>query len=149
MIRVAAAEKLSFSQSDIKLNGWAIETRICAEDPARGFLPSSGRILEYQEPPKNANVRVDSGIGAGGEVSMFYDAMIAKLCTYAPTRNEAIELMKKSLSSFIIQGISHNISFLEALIHHQRFSDGDIHTGFIDEEYPYGFSGANLTSEFS
>ena len=149
MIRVAAAEKLSFSQSDIKLNGWAIETRICAEDPARGFLPSSGRILEYQEPPKNANVRVDSGIGAGGEVSMFYDAMIAKLCTYAPTRNEAIELMKKSLSSFIIQGISHNISFLEALIHHQRFSDGDIHTGFIDEEYPDGFSGAKLTSELS
>lgn len=149
MIRVAAAEKLSFTQEDIKLNGWAIESRICAEDPARGFLPSSGRILEYQEPPKSANVRVDSGIGAGGEVSMFYDAMIAKLCTYAETREEAIELMKNSLSSFVIQGISHNISFLEALIHHQRFFDGDIHTGFIDEEYPDGFSGAKLTSEIS
>ncbi len=149
MIRVAAAEKLSFVQEDIKLNGWAIESRICAEDPSRGFLPSSGRILEYQEPPKSANVRIDSGIRAGGEVSMFYDAMIAKLCTYADTREEAIELMKNSLSSFIIQGISHNISFLEALIHHQRFVDGDIHTGFIDEEYPDGFSGAKLTSEIS
>ena len=149
MIRVAAAEKLSFAQEDVKLNGWAIECRICAEDPSRGFLPSSGRILEYKEPPKSANVRVDSGIRAGGEVSMFYDAMIAKLCTYADTREEAVELMKNSLSSFIIQGISHNISFLEALIHHQRFVDGDIHTGFIDEEYPDGFSGAKLTSEIS
>ena len=149
MIRVAAAEKLSFMQEDIKLNGWSIECRICAEDPSRGFLPSSGRILEYKEPPKSANVRVDSGIRAGGEVSMFYDTMIAKLCTYADTREEAVELMKNSLSSFIIQGISHNISFLEALIHHQRFVDGDIHTGFIDEEYPDGFSGAKLTSEIS
>ncbi|MBY0533594.1 MAG: acetyl/propionyl/methylcrotonyl-CoA carboxylase subunit alpha [Rickettsiaceae bacterium] len=149
MIRVAAGEKLSFTQDDVKLDGWAIESRICAEDPSRGFLPSSGRILEYHEPPKSANVRIDSGIGPGGEVSMYYDAMIAKLCTYAKTREEAIELMKKSLSSFVIQGISHNISFLEALIHHQRFMDGDINTGFIDEEYPDGFSGAKLTSEIN
>jgi propionyl-CoA carboxylase alpha chain len=149
MIRVAAGEKLAFVQDDVKLNGWAIESRICAEDPSRGFLPSSGRILEYQEPPKSANVRIDSGIGAGGEVSMYYDAMIAKLCTYAETREEAIEFMKKALSSFVIHGISHNISFLEALIHHQRFMDGDIHTGFIDEEYPDGFSGAKLTSEIN
>lgn len=149
MIRIAAGEKLSFVQEDVKLNGWAIESRICAEDPTRGFLPSSGRILEYHEPPKSTNVRIDSGIGAGGEVSMYYDAMIAKLCTYAETREEAIELMKKSLGSFIIQGISHNISFLEALIHHERFGAGDIHTGFIDEEYPDGFSGAKLTSEIN
>lgn len=149
MIRVAAGEKLSFSQEDVKMNGWAIECRICAEDPSRGFLPSSGRILEYKEPPKNENVRIDSGIGAGGEVSMYYDAMIAKLCTYAESREEAIDLMKKSLGSFIIQGISHNISFLEALIHHKRFGEGDIHTGFIDEEYPDGFSGAKLTSEIN
>jgi propionyl-CoA carboxylase alpha chain len=149
MIRIAAGEKLSFTQEDVKLNGWAIESRICAEDPSRGFLPSSGRILEYREPPKSENVRIDSGIGAGGEVSMFYDAMIAKLCTYAQTREEAVELMKKSLSSFIIQGISHNISFLEALINHDRFKKGDIHTGFIDEEYPDGFSGAKLTSEIN
>jgi propionyl-CoA carboxylase alpha chain len=149
MIRVAAGEKLSFNQDDVNLDGWAIESRICAEDPSRGFLPSSGRILEYHEPPKSANVRVDSGVAPGGEVSMYYDAMIAKLCTYAKTREEAIEQMKKSLSSFIIQGISHNISFLEALIHHQRFMDGDINTGFIDEEYPDGFSGAKLTSEIN
>ena len=149
MVRVAAGEKLSFAQEDVKLKGWAIESRICAEDPSRGFLPSSGRILEYQEPPKSANVRVDSGIGAGGEVSMYYDAMIAKLCTYADTREDAIELMKNSLGSFVIHGISHNISFLEALIHHERFGTGDIHTGFIDEEYPDGFSGAKLTSEIN
>ncbi len=149
MIRVAAGEKLSFTQEDIKLDGWAIESRICSEDPSRGFLPSSGRILEYKEPPKSANVRVDSGISAGGEVSMYYDAMIAKLCTYAKTREEAINFMKKSLSSFVIKGISHNISFLEAIIHNQRFIDGDINTGFIEQEYPDGFSGANLTSEIS
>ncbi len=149
MIRVAAGEKLAFVQDDIKLDGWAIESRICSEDPSRGFLPSSGRILEYKEPPKSTNVRVDSGISAGGEVSMYYDAMIAKLCTYAKTREEAINFMKKSLSSFVIKGISHNISFLEAIIHNQRFIDGDINTGFIEEEYPDGFSGANLTSEIS
>lgn len=149
MIRVAAGEKLSFTQDDIKLDGWAFESRICAEDPSRGFLPSSGRILEYKEPPKSTNVRVDSGIGAGGEVSMYYDAMIAKLCTYAKTREEAINFMKKSLSSFVIKGISHNISFLEAIIHNQRFIDGDINTGFIEQEYPDGFSGANLTSEIN
>ncbi|MDG1436878.1 MAG: acetyl/propionyl/methylcrotonyl-CoA carboxylase subunit alpha [Rickettsiaceae bacterium] len=149
MVLVAASKKLSFTQDDVKLKGWAIESRICAEDPSRGFLPSSGRILEYKEPPKSANVRVDSAIGPGGEVSMFYDAMIAKLCTYAETRSEAVALMKNALSSFVIQGISHNISFLEALIHNERFGTGDIHTGFIDEEYPDGFSGANLTYEMN
>lgn len=149
MIRVAAGEKLSFTQQDVRLNGWAIESRVCAEDPSRGFLPSSGRILEYQVPPKSANVRIDSGVAAGGEVSMFYDAMIAKLCTYGANRDEAIEHMKNALSSFVIQGISHNISFLEALINHERFYKGDIHTGFIEEEYPDGFSGAQLTSEIN
>lgn len=149
MIRIAAGEKLSFTQDDVKMKGWAIESRICAEDPSRGFLPSSGRILEYQTPPKSSNLRIDSGIGAGGEVSMFYDAMIAKLCTYGETRDEALEHMKNALSSFVIQGISHNISFLEALINHSRFENGDIHTGFIDEEYPDGFSGAKLTSEIT
>ncbi len=149
MIKIAAGEKLSFTQEDVKLTGWAIESRICAEDPSRGFLPSSGRILDYKVPPKNPNIRIDSGVGQGGEVSMFYDAMIAKLCTYSETRQGAIDLMSQSLSSFIIQGISHNISFLEALINHPKFISGDIHTGFIDEEYPGGFSGANLTSEIS
>ncbi|HJK86806.1 MAG TPA: acetyl/propionyl/methylcrotonyl-CoA carboxylase subunit alpha [Candidatus Megaira endosymbiont of Nemacystus decipiens] len=149
MVRIAAGEKLGFSQEDVKLNGWAIESRICAEDPSRGFLPSSGRILDYQEPLKNNNIRVDTGVNSGGEVSMYYDAMIAKLCTSGKTRSEAIKLMQSSLGSFILQGISHNISFLEALINHPRFYVGDIHTGFIDEEYPDGFSGAKITSEIN
>lgn len=149
MVKIAAGEKLAFTQEDVKLEGWAIETRICAEDPSRGFLPSSGRILEYEEPVKNSHVRIDSGIEPGGEVSMYYDAMIAKLCTYAKTRAEAIETMKRSLSSFIIKGISHNITFLEAIINHSRFINGDINTGFIDEEYPEGFSGVELTSEIT
>lgn len=149
MIKIAAGKKLDFTQEEVTLNGAALEVRICAEDPARGFLPSSGRILEYQEPPRTANVRVDSGVSAGGEVSMYYDAMIAKLCTYDQTREGAIERMKVALGAFIIQGISHNISFLEALIHHERFASGQIHTGFIDEEYPDGFSGAKLTSEIN
>lgn len=149
MIKIAAGEKLEFTQEDVKLNGWAFEARICAEDPSRGFLPSSGRILDYQEPPKNNDIRVDSGVTSGGEVSMYYDAMIAKLCTYGETRQKALELMKTSLSSFVIQGISHNISFLEALVNHPRFAQGDINTNFIDEEYPNGFSGATITSEIN
>ncbi len=149
MIRIAAGEKLSFTQEDVKLTGWSIESRICAEDPSRGFLPSSGRILDYQTPLKDPNIRIDSSIVPGGEVSMFYDAMIAKLITYGKNRDEAVALMSSSLSSFVIQGISHNISFLEALINNPRFISGDIHTGFIDEEYPDGFSGAYLTSEIS
>ena len=147
MIRIAAGEKLSFTQEDIKLKGWAMESRICAEDPSRGFLPSSGRIIAYSEPPKSSNIRVDSGIDLGGEVSMYYDPMIAKLCSYNDSRSEAIESMRTALSSFIIQGISHNISFLEAVFSNSRFISGDINTGFIEDEYPDGFSGANLTSE--
>lgn len=147
MIRVAAGEKLSITQADLKPNGWAIESRICAEDPARGFLPSSGRITRYQEPPKDSRVRVDSGIDEGGEVSMFYDQMVAKLCTHAPTRIEAITLMRKALSEYVISGISHNISFLEAIMQNSRFVDGNISTGFIAEEYPDGFLGAEVNSE--
>lgn len=147
MIKIAAGEKLSFTQEDVKLTGWAFESRICAENPMRGFLPSSGRITEYSEPPKSVNVRVDSGLGLGGEVSMFYDPMIAKLCTYGETREQAIETMSSALSSYVIQGISHNISFLEAILSNPRFIKGDINTSFIEEEYPDGFSGASLTSE--
>jgi propionyl-CoA carboxylase alpha chain len=147
MIRVAAGEKLSFTQSDVKLNGWAIESRIYAEDPSRGFLPSSGRITEYVEPEESDNIRVDSGVYEGGEVSMFYDAMIAKLCTYAPTRDKAIEHMQLALGEYVIRGISHNISFLEAIMANERFQKGDISTNFIAEEYPDGFLGAQLTSD--
>jgi len=149
MIRVAAGENLNIKQEEIKLNGWAFESRIYAEDPLRGFLPSSGRITEYVEPPKGPHVRIDSGIGPGAEVSMFYDAMIAKLCTHHETREGAIEQMKAALSGFVLRGIAHNISFLEAIVSHPRFIDGDINTAFIADEYPDGFSGANLTHEMT
>lgn len=149
MIRIAAGEKLTLKQDEIKPNGWAIESRICAEDPARGFLPSSGRITKYQEPPKDSRIRVDSGIMEGGEVSMFYDQMVSKLCSHAPTRLEAIEAMRKGLSEYTIYGISHNISFLEAIMQNARFVEGDISTGFIAEEYPDGFLGAEVNSEIT
>jgi len=149
MIKIAAGHRLEFRQEDIKLDGWAIECRICAEDPHRGFLPSSGRIVEYQEPPKNKNIRVDSGIGPGSDVPMFYDAMVAKLCVHDSTRDLAIAQMSAALGSFVIRGVAHNISFLEAIISHERFQKADINTNFILEEYPDGFIGANLTSEIT
>lgn len=149
MISIAAGNKLSFTQQDIKLNGWAFESRIYAEDPHRGFLPSSGRIIEYSEPPKNKHIRVDSGIDAGSDVVMFYDAMIAKLCTHNESREKAIETMSTALGSYIIRGISHNISFLEAIFSNKRFIEGNINTNFITEEYPDGFLGAALTSEIT
>jgi propionyl-CoA carboxylase alpha chain len=147
MIKISLDEKLPFTQDDIKLNGWAMESRIYAEDPARGFLPSSGRISLYIEPEKNENVRVDSGVYEGGEVSMFYDAMIAKLCSYGKNRDEAIQHMCHALGGFAIGGVSHNISFLETIMRNEKFIKGDISTGFIKEEFPAGFSGNELNSE--
>lgn len=147
MIRVANGEKLSMKQADVKLKGWAMESRIYAEDPTRGFLPSSGRISEYKEPEVSTHVRVDSGVYEGGQVSMFYDAMIAKLCSYGETRAEAIKHMQAALGEYVIEGISHNISFLEAVMAHDRFRKGNITTNFIEEEYPDGFFGAEITSE--
>jgi propionyl-CoA carboxylase alpha chain len=149
MIRIAGGEKLTLKEKDLVPNGWAIESRICAEDPSRGFLPSSGRITVYEEPPRNNNVRVDSGVTEGGTVSMFYDQMIAKLCTHAPTRKEAIDLMKKYLGEYVINGISHNMRFLQAIMENPRFVSGDISTNFISQEYPDGFSGPELTSEIT
>lgn len=146
MIKIALNEKLPFTQEDIKLKGWAMESRIYAEDPARGFLPSSGRINLYIEPEDSANIRVDSGVYEGGEVSMFYDAMIAKLCSYGENRLEAINHMKSALGSFAISGVSHNISFLETIMKNERFVSGDISTSFIKNEFPEGFSGSNLDS---
>jgi propionyl-CoA carboxylase alpha chain len=144
-IKIALGEKLRFEQKDVKLNGWAIESRIYAEDPSRGFLPSTGRITEYMEPKTGKNVRVDSGIYAGGEVSMFYDAMVAKLITYGKDREEAVAKMQVALSEYVIGGISHNISFLQAIFEHERFRAGNLSTKFIEQEYPKGFSGAELT----
>ena len=147
MIKIALDQKLPFKQEDIKLNGWAIESRIYAEDPARGFLPSSGRINLYIEPEENENIRVDSGVYEGGEVSMFYDAMIAKLCSYGSNRAEAIEHMRHALGSYAIGGVSHNISFLETIMKNEKFIKGDLSTSFIKNEFPAGFLGSELDTE--
>ncbi|RMF12571.1 MAG: acetyl-CoA carboxylase biotin carboxylase subunit [Alphaproteobacteria bacterium] len=147
MIRVAAGEKLSISQEDVKLNGWAIESRVYAEDPFRGFLPSIGRLTRYRPPAESESVRVDTGIYEGSEISMFYDPMIAKLITYGKTRDEAILAMRQALDSYYIRGISHNISFLSAIMNHPRFIEGRLTTGFIAEEYPDGFHGGVLSAD--
>jgi propionyl-CoA carboxylase alpha chain len=144
MIRVAAGEKLPFAQGDIKLNGWAIESRLYAEDPYRNFMPSIGRLTRYQPPAEgqfgNAVVRNDTGVFEGAEISVYYDPMIAKLCTWAPTRLEAIEAMSQALDGFVVDGIEHNVPFLSALMKHPRWREGRLSTGFIAEEYPDGFA---------
>jgi propionyl-CoA carboxylase alpha chain len=142
MIRVAAGEKLGFGQDDVALDGWSIETRVYAEDPYRGFLPSTGRLVRYRAPREQEGVRVDDGVVEGGEVSMFYDPMIAKLVTHGATRDEAIDRQIAALDGFEIEGIGHNVDFLSALMQHPRFRAGALTTGFIAEEYPEGFRGA-------
>jgi propionyl-CoA carboxylase alpha chain len=179
MIRVAAGERLAFGQDDVKLNGWSVETRVYAEDPYRGFLPSTGRLVRYSPPQQTvrperkrdnaevegrlasapekrpstslrtndvdngtAIIRVDDGVFEGGEVSMFYDPMIAKLVTHGATREAAIDAQVEALDAFEIDGIGHNVDFLSALMQHPRFRSGEITTGFIAEEYPRGFEGA-------
>ena len=140
MIRSAAGEKLSLKQSDVKLNGWAVETRVYAEDPYRNFLPSTGRLTRYRPPAeRSANgvtVRNDTGVYEGGEISLYYDPMIAKLVTHAPTRAQAIEAQADALDAFVIDGIRHNIPFLAALMAHPRWRAGKLSTGFIAEEFP-------------
>jgi propionyl-CoA carboxylase alpha chain len=170
MIRIAAGEKLAFTQDDVKLDGWAVETRVYAEDPYRSFLPSTGRLVRYWPPAQSPTViarsaatkqssgakagllrsarndgvriRVDDGVADGGEVSMFYDPMIAKLVTWGPTREAAIDAQVDALDQFVIDGIADNVDFLSALMQHPRFRSGNITTGFIAEEYPEGFAGA-------
>ncbi|KAA9009920.1 acetyl-CoA carboxylase biotin carboxylase subunit [Histidinibacterium aquaticum] len=151
MIRVAHGEPLSIRQEDVTLTGWAIESRLYAEDPYRGFLPSIGRLTRYRPPAEEAGptraVRNDTGVFEGGEISMFYDPMIAKLCTWAPTRSEAIEEMRRALDGFEVEGIGHNLPFLSAVMDHPRFVSGKMTTGFIAEEYPEGFEGVTLPDE--
>src|SRR5437868_2717092 len=165
MIRVAAGEKLAFGQDEVKLGGWSVETRVYAEDPYRHFLPSTGRLVRYWPPtghprasggpastkkPRDSRVRgndevvvrVDDGVADGGEVSMFYDPMIAKLITWAPTREAAIDAQISAFDAFVVDGISDNVDFLSAVMQHPRFRDGNITTNFIVEEYPQGFDGA-------
>jgi propionyl-CoA carboxylase alpha chain len=178
MIRVAYGEALKFKQEDVKLDGWAVENRIYAEDPYRGFLPSTGRLVRYNPPTRhpreggdpepnqrvlaeglgpglrrgdeirgNDGIRVDDGVMEGGEVSMFYDPMIAKLITWGATRLDAIDKQISALDQFEIQGVGHNIDFVSAIMQHPRFRSGDITTGFIAEEYPDGFHGAPASPE--
>jgi propionyl-CoA carboxylase alpha chain len=155
MIRVANGERLSFGQGDLTLDGWAIESRVYAEDPYRGFLPSSGRLMRYTLPaghPSSSEegrvrVRVDDGVVEGSEVSIFYDPMIAKLVTHGPTRAAAIDAQIDALDRFEIAGPSHNVDFLSAIMQHERYRSGEITTGFIVEEYPDGFHGAPASAE--
>ncbi|RMD47262.1 MAG: acetyl/propionyl/methylcrotonyl-CoA carboxylase subunit alpha [Alphaproteobacteria bacterium] len=166
MIRIAAGEPLGFTQEDVTLSGWAVESRIYAEDPYRNFLPSIGRLVRYRPPaeraagpmaeagkwlepaaPGETAVRNDTGVFEGGEISMYYDPMIAKLCTWAPDRATAIEAMSRALDEFEIEGIGHNIPFLSAVMDQPRFREGRITTAFIAEEYPDGFTGAELPEE--
>jgi propionyl-CoA carboxylase alpha chain len=163
MIRVANGEKLSITQDDVTLTGWAIENRLYAEDPYRGFLPSIGRLSRYRPPAEQAAgplldndkwqgdaaagpvaIRNDTGVYEGGEISMYYDPMIAKLCTWAPTREAAIEAMRVALDSFEVEGIGHNLPFLSAVMDHPIFIAGEMTTAFIEEQYPEGFQGVTL-----
>ncbi|TCL08892.1 biotin carboxyl carrier protein /biotin carboxylase [Shimia isoporae] len=167
MIRVANGEPLTITQDDVGINGWAIENRVYAEDPYRNFLPSIGRLTRYRPPaeiaagPMQDNgkwaddaiegkafaVRNDTGVYEGGEISMYYDPMIAKLCTWAPTRDEAIEAMRTALDGFELEGIGHNLPFVAAVMDHPKFISGDMTTAFIEEEYPEGFEGVSLPDE--
>ncbi|WP_370271631.1 acetyl-CoA carboxylase biotin carboxylase subunit [Pseudooceanicola nitratireducens] len=161
MIRVANGEPLTITQDDVKLTGWAIENRLYAEDPYRNFLPSIGRLTRYRPPSETAAytpgvapgdagdvvVRNDTGVYEGGEISMYYDPMIAKLCTWAPTREAAIEAMRVALDSFEVEGIGHNLPFLSAVMDHPKFISGDMTTAFIAEEYPEGFDGVELPED--
>jgi propionyl-CoA carboxylase alpha chain len=144
MIRVAAGEKLPFTQGEIKRNGWAMECRINAEDPFRNFLPSTGRLVKYAPPPEIDGVRVDTGVYEGGEIPMYYDSMIAKLIVHGKDRPEAIAKMRQALNGFAIRGINSNIPFQAALLAHPKFVSGDFNTGFIAEQYPNGFSAATV-----
>jgi propionyl-CoA carboxylase alpha chain len=150
MLRVAAGEKLPLAQEDVNLNGWAIESRLYAEDPYRNFLPSTGRLTKYspprelQSPPHSFSLRNDTGVYEGGEISTFYDPMIAKLCTWAPTRPAAIEAMQMALDQFEVEGVGNNIPFLGAVMGQERFRAGRLTTGYIAEEFPDGFTGVTL-----
>ncbi len=147
MIRVANGEPLAFTQEEVTLTGWAVENRVYAEDPYRGFLPSIGRLVRYNPPKQKKGVRVDDGVEEGGEVSIHYDPMIAKLITYGDTRIEAIDRQIKAIDRFELEGPGHNLDFVSALMQHPRFRSGNITTGFIAEEYPDGFHGAPASPE--
>lgn len=152
MIRVASGEKLRIGQADVTLNGWAIESRLYAEDPYRSFLPSIGRLTRYRPPVEGRRdngsvIRNDTGVFEGGEISMYYDPMIAKLCSWGPDRTSAVEAMGDALDAFEVEGIGHNLPFLSAVMEHPRFRAGALTTAFIAEEYPDGFAGVTVSEE--
>ena len=147
MIRVAYGEKLGFTQKDVKLNGWAMESRLYAEDPYRNFLPSTGRLVRYRQPQTGDRVRIDTGVREGDQISIYYDPMIAKLATWGKDRAAAIAQMRDALDSYVVRGISHNVPFLSAIMADKKFQDGKFTTGFIAENYPGGFHGAALEKE--
>jgi len=147
MIRIAAGERLALSQADVPLNGCAIEARVYAEDPLRNFLPSTGRLVRYLPPAQSPNLRVDTGVYEGGEVSIYYDPMIAKVIAHAQTREQATAHLRDALNEFYIRGVSHNISFLAALVAHPRFVQARLSTNFIAQEYPGGFHPADVVHD--
>jgi propionyl-CoA carboxylase alpha chain len=147
MIRIARGEKLTFRQENIRFNGWAMESRICSEDPSRNFLPSAGRINKYVEPLSVGSIRVDTSAYEGYEVTSFYDSMICKLLAHGRNRDDCIEKMQAALGSFYIDGIAHNISFLETIVYSDRYRRGDINTNFIKQEFSSGFSQNKLESK--
>ena len=149
MIKIAAGEKLNISQEDVKFNGWAIESRIYAEDPERNFMPSTGRLVTYQPPISIDNIRNDTGVYEGGEISMFYDPMISKLCSYGKDRKKACDLMQDALNNYEITGIQNNLNLLSSIIKNEKFISGDINTGFIEEEYPNGFNSKIISKDLS
>ncbi|NQW01902.1 MAG: acetyl/propionyl/methylcrotonyl-CoA carboxylase subunit alpha [Rhodospirillales bacterium] len=144
MIRVADGEKLPLSQDQVTLTGWAVEARVYAEDPFRNFMPSTGRLVRYMAPPESDTVRVDTGVYEGGEISIYYDPMIAKLIAYGKDRASAIVHLQNALDGYYIRGVNHNMAFLAALIAHPRFAGGNLTTNFIADEYPDGFHGRDL-----
>ncbi len=147
MIRIAAGEELTLQQEELVPHGWAMESRIYAEDPNRKFMPSTGRLIRYREPKESDEVRVDTGVYEGGEISMFYDPMIAKVTTWGRDRDSSVALMRRALDEFYIKGVHHNIAFLTALMANPRFLQGRLTTNFIAEEYPDGFAPAALDKE--
>nr|MCS5662099.1 acetyl-CoA carboxylase biotin carboxylase subunit [Dehalococcoidia bacterium] len=147
MIRVAAGERLQFSQEDIGIDGWAVETRIYAEDPERGFLPATGRLTRYLPPRETSTIRLDSGVEEGEEVSVFYDPMMAKLITHGSDRATAIASMQTALHSFVIRGVAHNVNFLCAVLGHAKFKLGELTTDFIAEQYPDGFDATTFSKK--
>ncbi len=146
MIRVAAGLPLNITQDQIKINGWAMESRVYAEDPYRNFLPSIGKLTTYK-PPKGEGVRVDEGVFEGGEISIYYDPLICKLVTHGKTRDESVTRMKDALDSYVIRGVNHNIPFLRAVMENTRFLKGELSTKFIPEEFPGGFQGFVYSKE--